>query len=160
MKQIIIIIFFLSVYSCTTQRKAEKFFNANEDVAAGYCAMKFPIRVDTIVVNKEDTILLKEYLSKIDSIEIIDTICLGVKEKIKYIIKNKPPQIKEVIVTKENTAKVIHIQNTLNKKEADLLFAKERMQRLKQFNKALIGILIFILLLVISMIYVVIKNRL
>lgn len=57
------------LFSCTTQRKAVNYFNANEDVAAAYCAVKFPPK-DSIVTHI-DTVLKAsnpDYTKVIDSL--------------------------------------------------------------------------------------------
>jgi len=50
-----------SVVGCTTARKATNYFNNHEDTAAGYCAVKFPVKTFTktvikTVAGKPDTV--------------------------------------------------------------------------------------------------------
>lgn len=148
MKYLLIIIIFL--YSCTTQRKATNYFNNNPEIAADYCAEKFPIGADTLVIVEHDTTLLKEYIKEIDSIEIMDTICLEYREKIKYIIKNNPPITKTITIEKENTARVKSLQIKLEKREEEIESLKQKINKLKRSNKIKTAIILWIILIAIA----------
>jgi hypothetical protein len=155
MKYIIIIIFFLSAYSCTTQRKVERYLNEHKEYSASYCAGQFKVKTDTLTIVSHDSILIEHYNESIDTI-LIDTnqtkerIIYETKYKIKEVIKNNPP-IKEIkIVEKENTAKVISLTYEINKKNAII----NRLQRFKN-TTYLIALIIVSLLLI----YMVIKYK-
>jgi hypothetical protein len=54
----------LALTSCTTARKATNYFNRHEDTAAGYCAVKYPVKTFTktiikTVAGKPDTVTLQ-----------------------------------------------------------------------------------------------------
>ncbi len=145
MKYYFIILIFL--YSCTTQKKAINYFNNNEDVASTYCANKYPVQTDTMVIVQTDTTLLKEYIKEIDSIEIHDTICLQYKEKIKYIIKNNPPITKTITIEKENTARVKSLQIQIEKKDQFIYQLNDEKNKYKSRYKILLSILLFLIVL-------------
>lgn len=111
MKLSYIIIIFLSLYSCTTQRKVERYLNENKEFAASYCAEKFAVKSDTITIYETDTIRYNYYINSIDTITI-DTsktkekIITEIKYRVKEIIKNTPPVTITKIVEVENTAMV------------------------------------------------------
>jgi len=65
MKQLLIFALTMLVlsglFSCTTARKATNYFNNHEDTAAGYCAVKYPVKTFTktvikTVAGKPDTV--------------------------------------------------------------------------------------------------------
>jgi hypothetical protein len=156
MKYLLIITIFL--YSCTTQRKATNYFNNNPDVASEYCAEKYPVGTDTMVIVEHDTTLLKEYIKEIDSLEIHDTICLEYKERIKYIFKNNPPITKTITIEKENTAKIKSLQIKLEKAENKIEIQENKINELKRSGRIKFYIILFIILLCIAYIFGRIKN--
>jgi hypothetical protein len=111
MKYSFIIIIYLSLQSCVTQKKVERYLNENKEFSSGYCADKFKIKTDTITLIETDTLLLENYTNSIDTI-VIDTshskekIIKETKYRIKEIIKKTPPVIHTKIVEVENTAKI------------------------------------------------------
>lgn len=151
MKYIFVVLIFL--YSCTTQKKAIKYFNDNENIASNYCAEKYPVQTDTMVIVQTDTTLLKEYITEIDSIEITDTICLEYKEKIKYIIKNNPPITKTITIEKENTAKIKVLQLKIDEKDKLIYDLNADKKKYENRSNKLISILIFLLILILIYIY-------
>lgn len=126
MKYILIIIFFLSVCSCTTQRKVEKYLDNNKEFATKYCGDNFKIKSDTLTIYNTDTIRLNYYNNSIDTL-YIDTnqtkenIITQTKFKIKEIIKNTPPVTITKIVEIENTAKVENQKIQIEKLTAQII---------------------------------------
>lgn len=114
---LIILIAFLS--SCTTQRKATKYFNQHGFEAAKYCAAAFPIRDSTIYIPGETVVKSDTVTIEGDSVPCpilpgqIDT----------FFVKCPPSQIihdtifrtDTVKVIKENTAKDTIIAGLNNK---------------------------------------------
>lgn len=150
MKYLFIIVIFL--YSCTTQKKAINYFNNNEEVAANYCANKYPIGTDTMVIVEHDTTILKEYIKEIDSLEIHDTICLELKEKIKYIIKNNPPVVKTITIEKENTAKLKALQIKIESKDKLIDDLNAERKKYKSQSKSRLAIILWLLLILVGFI--------
>lgn len=150
MRYLLIIVLF--VCSCTTQKKAIRYFNENENIASTYCADKYPVKTDTLVIVETDTTLLKEYINQIDSIEIHDTICLEYREKIKYIVKQNPPIVKTITIEKENTAKIKSLQFQLEDKTKRIYQLEAKVAQLKHSNKAKIAIILFLILILVAFI--------
>lgn len=99
------------------------------EASAKECAQRFPIKetIDTVTV--EDLELLKAYEEEFQHMaEMIDSL-LNAKcdtlyvDKIKEKIRQIPckPEIKYVIKTQENTAKLIALQAECDKKQAELV---------------------------------------
>jgi hypothetical protein len=146
----VVLILSLFVISCTTQKKAVRYFNENEPIASKYCADKYPVKTDTLVIVEHDTTLLKEYIKDIDSIEIHDTICLEYREKIKYIIKNNPPVIKTITIEKENTARIKSLQFENEDKQKRIYKLEAKNDLLKKRANNYMAIILFLLLIIIS----------
>jgi hypothetical protein len=139
MKYIFIVIFFLSVCSCTTQRKAERYLNENKEFAASYCAAQFKVNTDTIKIYDLDTIRFEHYINSIDTI-VIDTshskenIITQVKYRIKEIIKQTPPITITKIVEKENTANIERLKIVNDKLTTDNALLSSKVMRLTRFK--------------------------
>jgi hypothetical protein len=146
----VVLILSLFVISCTTQKKAVRYFNENEPIASKYCADKYPVKTDTLVIVEHDTTLLKEYIKDIDSIEIHDTICLEYREKIKYIIKNNPPIIKTITIEKENTAKIKSLQFDNDDKLKKIYKLEAKNEILKKRTQNYLIFILFLLLMIIG----------
>lgn len=50
--------------SCTTAGKATRYFDKHEDTAAGYCAVKFPVKVDSTTRKEIDTVGYNEFVNR------------------------------------------------------------------------------------------------
>jgi hypothetical protein len=114
-KYIILVSFCITLFGCTTQRKASKYLDRNPIFAAKECAVRFPIKetIDTITI--QDNELLEAYEKEFTYLySILDSV-LGqqipdsIKEKIVTVIQEKQVPIieyKYIIKTQESTAKL------------------------------------------------------
>ena len=112
---IILAAFWVTLFGCTTQRKASKYLDSNPIFAAKECAVRFPIKetIDTITI--QDNELIEAYEKEFTYLySILDSV-LGqqihdsIKEKIVTVIQQKQVpviQYKYIIKTQESTAKV------------------------------------------------------
>lgn len=118
--------------SCTTAKKANKFLNENPEFAAKQCAERFPIkeRIDTIMI--EDKELIEAYHEEYRSMsKMIDSLLMQncdtvYVDSIIRVINKIPckPEIKYIIKTQENTAKVAAATIELEKQKT-VLIAKD-----------------------------------
>jgi hypothetical protein len=154
MRYVLLIIFYLSITSCLTQKKVNRYLNNNEEFASTYCASKFPITTDTFTIYETDTLRLNYYNHSIDTL-IVDTsgskekIITEIKYRVKEIIRNTPPLVTTKIIEKENTAKIKSLELKLNSTESKLNKAYKSLEGLKTFRTItfLIAFLITLLLL-------------
>ena len=113
-KYFILLVFWVTLFGCTTQRKTSRYLDRNPIFAAKECAVRFPIKetIDTITI--QDNELLEAYEKEFTYLySILDSV-LGqqvsdsIKEKIVTVFQErKVPVIEYRYITKtvENTAK-------------------------------------------------------
>lgn len=131
--------------SCTTQRKAEKWMNEHHLEASAYCADKFPVQTDTQYI-KGETI----YDTIFEPVEIIDTFaCPPSDTVVRYQIKiqTKKERVTEVrtdtlIEWRENLAKVVELDLTLQQTNEELKQAKKEASTSGKTVYWLIGIVL------------------
>lgn len=114
---LLILFLIYSLTSCTTERKATKYFNNHLEKLAPLCVETFPpkdstvtkdsIRFDTLYIEGEPVILKDSFYIKGDTVvRVITKEC----PKVQTVIKT---EIKEVTHYVENTAKVKVLENVI-----------------------------------------------
>lgn len=109
------------LFSCTTERKAVKYFDKHQDVAGNYCNKKFPVLpiVDTVIVAYDSTAfdaVYNEMLKFVDSLlslpkdtaYVHDT--LKIKGRIRYVLIPCKDSTVTLIRTVENKAKIAALE--------------------------------------------------
>lgn len=107
--------------SCTTERKAVKYFDRHQDVAGNYCTGKFPVLpiVDTVIVGYDSSAfdaVYNEMLKFVDSLlslphdtaYIHDTI--RIKGRMRYVLTPCKDSTVTLIRTVENKAKITALE--------------------------------------------------
>lgn len=113
-KSFIIWVFWVTLFGCTTQKKAVKYFDNHNTEAASYCSDRFPVQetIDTITIL--DTSALEEYAKEYMYMAMYIDSVLSVKcdtssrTIIRYVINKLPSKpCPEKIITKqvESTAR-------------------------------------------------------
>lgn len=119
--------------SCTTQRKAEKFYKKHPVELAKACAEKYPVR-DTII--KGDTVTTYDTLWGLET--HVDTLISEPVVMTKIVEKSVPKLVTKVVavrdtVVRENTAKTAVLNSQIAKLELD---KKELTVKLQLANEA------------------------
>jgi hypothetical protein len=122
------LVFLLLLTSCANPKKLHRMMDKLPEAAAKECAERYPIKETIDTVKYEDTELLRAYEDEFRYMsEMIDSLLSAncdtvVIDRIKEVIRKIPdkPQIKYIIKTQENTAKLQVLQNDCDKKVAEL----------------------------------------
>lgn len=133
--------------SCTTQKKAIRWFNEHETEAAKYCAVKFPVSesVDTSFVidsagyeaaywelwHYADSLLNERSKVEHDT-AYIERIRESIKTEIKWRLKPCVDSVKVVTKTVENTAKVKYLTGKLDEQITVITNMYNRNNELQQ----------------------------
>lgn len=111
----------LLLVSCTTERKAVRYFDQHPETAGNYCADKFPVIpiIDTIVVGYDSTAFNEAYNEVLrfadsllslprDTAYVHDTV--RIKQRIRLSVRPCIDTIRTVLRTYENTARITALQ--------------------------------------------------
>ena len=121
-KYIILVSFCITLFGCTTQRKASKYLDRNPIFAAKECAVRFPIKETTDTVTVIDSAMMQAYeMEFVYLYSMLDSLLGGgvsdsVKREIVTVFQEKKvPVIKYKYITKtvESTAKIQVVKDSL-----------------------------------------------
>lgn len=147
MKNLLIISLFLSLWSCTTERKAQRFYNENPEKLAALCANEFPvkdsvivrdsIRLDTLYLETEPTILKDSFYIKADTIvRVITKKCPPAATIVKTIRHDS------IIIRRDTAKEAVLIGNNAKCREA----LNIAVNRLEKRNKTIVWLIILLTL--------------
>lgn len=143
-KYIIFCVFWVTLSACTTTNKAVKFFDKKKDIAAKYCADRFPVRETIDTVEIFDSLAWKSYEDEYMYMAMYIDSLLSIKcdtqtrQDIMYLvgrIPSAPCPDRVVIKTVENTAKSKVILDSCSKKTDSLVNVIKHKE--KQIDQAL-----------------------
>ena len=137
----LLVIIYLAFFSCTTQKKATRYFNENNKELAELCLERFPIREKTI---RGDTIRITDTLKVIDKVPVFVDCPDGTKKEC------PPKEIKYIKTTEQVTDTIIKI-DTRNEAilKHDIKELTEDNKTLKKQRKGLIYLCVGLLLVLI-----------
>ena len=130
---VVVVLTLCVLNSCTTQRKAEKFYKKHPVELAKVCAEKYPVK-DSII--KGDSVIVYDTLWGLET--IIDTLKAEPIVITKTVEKQVPKLVTKVVtlhdtIVRENTAKVYVLNSQIAKLELD---KKELTVNLQLANEA------------------------
>lgn len=147
------------LFSCTTERKAVKYFDKHQETAGNYCSGKFPVFpiVDTIIVGYDTAAfdaVYNEMLRFVDSLLLLpkDTAYIHdtvkIKGRIRHVLIPCKDSTVTLIKTVENKAKIAAL-------EAEKKLLEQQVYHLKTKGNGrlliIIGMAAFIILLLAMM---------
>lgn len=160
---LIVFILIMLLTSCTTERKATRYFNEHKPVAANYCAEAFPVKDSMSVIErtKYDTLYAPVYM--VDTVVRFDTLINERAVTLTRPVKVPCPSVP--IITKtvtrdsihflENTARIDACEYTIQDLQVKVLTQAARIDTLqdkvKHKNKAILWLL---LIIVVESIYI------
>lgn len=127
----------LFLASCTTERKAVKYFDGHPEAAGNYCTGKFPFLplIDTVIISYDSSDYNEAYnevLRFADSLLLLphdtsyvhDTV--RIKQRIRLSVRPCIDTIRTVVRTYENTAKITALQAEIERLNKEIFHLQKK----------------------------------